>query len=78
MKIEDIIKNTFSLTKDFKLSDQQGPGSVPGWDSLGHINLMSALESTYKITFDINEIVSLESIKDIKKILKNKGVDSFE
>lgn len=78
MKLEEIIKSTFSLSKEFKLTENKGPGNVPGWDSLGHINLMSALESAYQITFDINEIVSLESVKDIKNVLQLKGVNNFE
>lgn len=77
MKVEDVIRKTFSLSKNYKLSDNQGPGSITGWDSLGNINLMSALESEYKISLDINEIVSLESIADIKNILEEKGVENF-
>lgn len=78
MKLEDLIRKAFSLPKSKKMTDNLGPGKLEGWDSLGHINLMSALESEYKITLDISEIVNLESITDIKKILKNKGVDNFE
>lgn len=77
MQLEEIIRKTFSLSKDLKLSGQTGPGDIPGWDSLGHINLMSVLESEFQITLDINEIVSLESINDIKKILMKKGVNEF-
>ena len=78
MKLEDLIKQTFSLEKTKKLTGKMGPGNLEGWDSLGHINLMSILESEYKISLDISEIVSLESISDIKKILKKKGVSDFE
>lgn len=78
MKLDELIKTFFSLPKNRQLAGDLGPGKLDGWDSLGHINLMSALESEYKISLDINEIVSLESISDIKKLLKRKGVSKFE
>jgi acyl carrier protein len=77
MKIEDLIKETFFLASDAELNDSQGPGQVEGWDSLGHVNLMSAVESTYDVSIDMDEMIQVTNIADIKEILKKKEVENF-
>jgi acyl carrier protein len=77
MKIEDLIKETFFLGEDTELNDSQGPGQVEGWDSLGHVNLMSAVESTYDVSIDMDEMIQVTNIADIKEILKKKEVENF-
>jgi acyl carrier protein len=51
------------------------PGDFPEWDSLGHLNLLTSFEDEFNITFDMDETMSIQSIKDLKNILEKKGVD---
>ena len=44
--------------------------SVPQWDSVGHMSMISGLEETFKITMDIDDIVDFSSYEKGKKILK--------
>ncbi|MFC1850277.1 acyl carrier protein [candidate division CSSED10-310 bacterium] len=74
MKIEDLIRDTFFLSPDTEIENSHGPGSLEGWDSLGHVNLMSAIESTYDISIDMDEIIQITSVADIKTILEKKGI----
>jgi len=46
--------------------------NTESWDSLAHINIVSALEQEYGITLDIDEIESMQSLYDIIEILDRK------
>jgi len=77
MKIEDLIRETFFLPADTEINDSHGPGRLQGWDSLGLVNLMSAIESAYDVTIDMDEVIQVMSVADIKAILKKKGVRDY-
>jgi acyl carrier protein len=45
------------------------------WDSLAHINLMVALESTFDITLEVEDFASLTSVPAILAYLQNHGIE---
>ena len=47
---------------------------VAEWDSIGHMNLISALEDEFKISIDTDDVVEFSSFKVGKKILKKYKV----
>ena len=64
-KVESIIREVFELDDNHPLEGVM-PGSIPQWDSLGHVSLISAVEKAFDIRFtpdDIAEIDSPESLK---------------
>ena len=48
------------------LSMDSGPQIIPEWDSLAHITIIGAVESKYNISFNMNDILSIKSISDLK------------
>jgi acyl carrier protein len=48
--------------------------SIPEWDSVGHMSMISALEDTFKITMDMDDIIDFSSYEFGKKILKKYKV----
>ena len=44
------------------------------WDSLTHMELIAALESTYSIEFTFDEIVAMTTVGAIRHILTEKGI----
>ena len=44
--------------------------SIEAWDSIGHMNLISALEEDFKISFETDDIVDFSSFKKGIEILK--------
>jgi acyl carrier protein len=50
------------------------PEDVQQWDSLGHMRLVSDLENTFGVQFEVDEIVEMNSGRKIVEILKAKGV----
>ena len=58
----------------FNISEDQVPNleyqSVPSWDSIGHMQLIAALEDIFGIMMDADDIVDLSSFEKGKEILK--------
>ena len=44
--------------------------SIPQWDSIGHMSLIAALEETYNIMMDTDDIIEFSSF--------NKGIEILE
>ncbi|MCJ7695129.1 MAG: acyl carrier protein [Anaerolineaceae bacterium] len=57
-----------SIQADFQYGD------VPEWDSLGHMNLMMALEEKYGIEISTETIAELTSIKAIWEYLEKHAL----
>lgn len=48
--------------------------SIPEWDSIGHMTLMSALEDEFKVSIETDDIVDFSSFKKGIEILKKYKV----
>ena len=70
-KIIDCLKNVF--TSD-KITEASNSNNTNGWDSIGTINLIMEIEKQFKIKIKTNEIIKIQSFKEIKNILKDKGI----
>jgi acyl carrier protein len=46
---------------------------VPGWDSLSHVMLISAIESEFRVHFSQRELLSFKKVGDLKLCLESKG-----
>ena len=45
---------------------------IPAWDSMGHVTLASSLEKTFDLTFDVDELMEMENVREICRILQVK------
>ena len=50
------------------------PDTIPKWDSLGMVHLVTELEQAFGVEFDILEIADFRNVAIIKSILAEKGV----
>ncbi len=48
------------------------PNEVPAWDSMGHVELASSLERAFGLTFDVDDLMEMESVRAIVRILQLK------
>tara|TARA_B110000285_G_C14634972_1_gene385100 strand:- start:12 stop:248 length:237 start_codon:yes stop_codon:yes gene_type:complete len=48
---------------------------IPEWDSVGHMNLMNALEEQFNIELDIDDIIDFSSFEKGQEILLKYEVD---
>jgi len=51
------------------LTDETGPGDIPGWDSLGHVMLMSAIQREFGQHVPVEDAIEVTSIADLQAIL---------
>jgi len=61
-----------------EISDQSGPENIDSWDSFNGLVLVDELESEFNIKFTINEVVDVTTVEDIKRHLKNHGINLNE
>jgi len=66
--ISRVIAETFSIAVD-QINPELSYQSISQWDSMGHINLMLALEQNFKIKIDQNKVLDLITIRDIVAFL---------
>ena len=71
-KYSKAFKETFDITED-KLQNLEYQ-SIDSWDSIGHMSLMSALEESFSITLETDDIIDFSSFKKGKEILKKYKV----
>lgn len=49
-------------------------GETEGWDSIGHMSLIVALEEAFGIEFEPEEIMTIRSFENGKEVLGQKGI----
>jgi acyl carrier protein len=50
------------------------PSDIQGWDSLGHVKLVAELEKVFSVTFEVDEVMEMEDVAVILKLLSTKGL----
>lgn len=70
-QLKRVILNELEL-EDWAIDDNATAGSVPGWDSLSHVRVISAVESEYKIRFSTIEIVRLKNVGELQALVDAK------
>ena len=77
MDPEDLLLSL--LREFFELSAETRPEdirqqSIPAWDSLATVQLITDLEQTFSVAFEIEEIGRLRSYQEFRDALVRRGV----
>ena len=67
----ELMATVFRLQPD-DIEDSAVLGSLPGWDSLGHMRLVLAIEAALARTLEPHEVVSVRSLDDVATLLQKK------
>ena len=59
--VQEIFRDIFD-EHDMVIEDKTNSDDVEEWDSLNHINLVSAIEKEFKIKFALGELMSLKDV----------------
>ena len=59
--VQDIFRDIFD-EDDMVIEDKTSSDDVEEWDSLNHINLVSAIEKEFEIRFDLGELMVLKDV----------------
>jgi acyl carrier protein len=54
------------------LTPESNASNVKDWDSLAHVNLMTAIANHYKIKFKLSELQDLKNVGDLTALLTKK------
>jgi acyl carrier protein len=46
------------------------PTDIPAWDSMGHVALVSGLEQAFGLSFDVDEVMEMEDVRQIVRIVE--------
>ncbi len=60
------------------ISDELGPETIENWTSFNGYVLLNELETGFDVKFTINEAMDVKNISDIKRHLRNKGIEVDE
>jgi len=70
-KLTSIFVNVFSIEESI-VSNELKMGDIPNWDSLGHLNIITAVEEEFEIHFTNDEMIELKSFQDFFDLISTK------
>ena len=76
-KLYEILSQVFDIDISL-INDQSSPETIDSWDSFNGLILVDELENKFNVKFSITEITDVKTIGDIKRHLKNHGINLDE
>lgn len=73
-KLYDLLVKVLGISIE-EIHDDLSPEDVASWDSFNGILIATELESTFEVKFTLEEVTSTRDVGDIKKNLRNHGID---
>ncbi len=70
--VQDIFRDVFD-EDDMVIEDSTSSDDIEDWDSLNHINLVSAIEKEYKIKFALGELMELKDVGAMVDLMVEKS-----
>lgn len=71
-QVYQLIAETLNVSIEV-INDELAVGDIAEWDSLGHMQIITALETQMGIALDIEETLEIEDVEDILDAVKNHG-----
>ena len=57
---------------NLRITRESNSSNVEGWDSLAHINLVTAIEQEYNVKFSIDELLELKNVGEMVDLMEIK------
>jgi acyl carrier protein len=70
-KVREVFKTSFNIDPE-KVTAETKASDIPGWDSMGHLSLASNLEQAFKISLDVDDMMEMENVREILRIIQAK------
>jgi len=70
-KVQEAFKAAFNVEPQ-SITIDTTPADVTAWDSMGHVALASGLESIFSLIFDVDELMEMENVRLIVRIVEAK------
>jgi acyl carrier protein len=75
-RLYQVIGQVFGVSVE-QINEETSPDTTPNWDSLGHINLILAIETEFGVSLSPEDAMEMLSVKLIRMILEDLGVKDF-
>lgn len=78
MSREEILNVTRAIFKEVFMEEsleiklETTAADIEGWDSLTHIELVSAIENKFSIQFSFREVMHFNSVSDMIDVIQNR------
>jgi acyl carrier protein len=69
--LNDIFRQVFD-DDTIEIAPEMTANDIDGWDSLSHINLITAVEAGFGIRFNQKELLTFKNIGDLLKSIESK------
>jgi acyl carrier protein len=67
--VKDLVCSVLKLPPE-QYSEDLAAGDVPAWDSLGHVNLLMAVEKHFGIALEVVDSIEIETAGDILDVVR--------
>jgi acyl carrier protein len=71
-QVQEVIATTLKVPPE-KITEATVNEDIAAWDSLGHVNLMIALEQAFDVFLDVEDFSKLISVQAITQYLRDQG-----
>ncbi len=68
-QIEAIIRQALELPDTYDLNEDLRPAFIPGWDSIGWINIITAIEGTLGKEVPFDALDNVSTLRDLYAVL---------
>ena len=70
-KVREAFKAAFDVDPQL-VSMETTASDISAWDSVGHLSLAGNLEEVFGISLDVDELMEMESVREIVRIIEAK------
>ncbi len=71
LQVQEIFRDIFD-EDDLEIQESTSSDDIEDWDSLNHINLVSAIEKEFNIRFALGELQSLKDVGAMIDLMEKK------
>jgi acyl carrier protein len=70
-KVQEAFKIAFDVDPR-QVTMETSASDIPLWDSVGHLSLASHLEEVFGISLDVDELMEMENVREIVRVITPK------
>lgn len=70
-KVREAFKAAFDVDPQL-VTLETTTSDIPAWDSVGHLELASNLERVFEISLDVDELMEMENVREIVRVIEPK------
>jgi acyl carrier protein len=71
--VKQLLANALGISVE-RIGDDAARGRLRNWDSVGHVDVITALEDHFAVKLDDAELLQMTSLPEIVAVLRAKGV----